>query len=320
MAEQNIISMGNAPLNKMKYAKIVTIIGLCINLILASLKVTVSIISNNLSLLADGLDSGLDLASTMLGFFAIRIADRPADKDHHFGHGKIENLFSVGIALLLVASSGIIGFQAVDKLIKHTLPEFLIYNVIVASSSIVLKAVLVFINIRIGKKIKSPTLIANGLNFRTDILTSGVVLVSVIIAPLTVNGFDLYWVDSIIALMISVVIIFTAIKITKEAAKVLLDESPNQEMVDSIAKIAKNQEGVKDITNIRARAIGAENILVDLIVLLNPKITIEEGHNIVCQLEKVIMEQLPVKYLQIHMEPYHSNEPEQCDPKVSENE
>ncbi len=308
MDEQIALKNGIPPLDKMKYAKIVTIIGLALNLILASLKITVSITSNNLSLLADGLDSGLDLATTMLGFFAIRIADRPADKDHHFGHGKIENLFSMGIAFLLVASSGIIGYQAVTKLISKTPPEFSYYNIIVSSASIVLKAVLVFINIRIGKKINSPTLVANGLNFRTDILTSGVVLVSVIIAPLSVSGFSLYWIDPTIALMISIVIIITAIKITKEASSVLLDESPKQEMVNDIVKLAKEQDGVKDIANIRVRSIGAESLFVDIDVLLNPKITIEDGHNIVTKLENVIMEQLPVKYIQVHMEPYHSND------------
>ncbi|MBN1328422.1 MAG: cation transporter [Candidatus Heimdallarchaeota archaeon] len=318
MDVQNTAFKGISSHEKMKYARIVTIIGLSINLILASLKITVSIINSNLSLLADGLDSGLDLAITMLGFFAIRIANRPADRDHHFGYGKIENLFSVGIALLLVASSGIIGFQAVTKLINHSIPTFSIYNIIVASSSIVLKSILVAINIRVGKKIKSPTLIANGLNFRTDILTSTVVLISVTVAPLSIKGFELFWIDSTSALVISIIIIITAVKITKEATSVLLDESPNQEMITKINGIAKNLEGVKEVGDIRARAIGAENLLVDIDILLDPKITIEEGHNIVCKLEELIMNQLPVKYIQVHMEPFHSQKCDENNQKVLE--
>ncbi|MFW9923623.1 MAG: cation diffusion facilitator family transporter [Candidatus Thorarchaeota archaeon] len=302
-----------------KYSRNVAIIGLVLNLVLAGIKIGISIAFGSIALLADGLDSALDLATTLLGFVAIKISDRPADHDHQFGHEKFENFFSLGIAVLLVASSGIIGFQAVNKLINKTLLDFSWYNIIIAGSSIIIKGILVWVNITVGKKIESPILIANGKNFRTDILTSAVVLISVIVGPLSINSFSLFWVDPSIAIIISIVIIFTAISITRESATVLLDQSPDQKIINGMTSIAGNVEGVEKIGAIRARNIGANIILADLDILLDPKMTIEEGHKIACNVEEAIRKEMPVKYLQIHVEPYYKKgEPCNIEEEVSE--
>ncbi|NHJ48116.1 MAG: cation transporter [Asgard group archaeon] len=295
----------------MRKARLVTIIGLVINLILAAVKITISILNQSLSLLADGLDSALDIATTILGFVAIQIASKPADEEHHFGHTKTENLFSLGIAMLLVASSGIIGYQAVVKLIDAEQLSFSVANVVIASSSIVLKGFLVWIYNRIGKQINSPSLIANSKNFRTDILTSAVVLISVSIAHISIGSTTLYWVDPIIAIGISIVIIITAIGITKESAEILLDQSPDKETLDEIRTIAANQKGVIKVGNIRSRKIGSNILLVDLDIFLDPNLTIHQGHEIVCDVEDILKEKMPIEYIQIHMEPYHEHETEE---------
>ncbi|NHJ83846.1 MAG: cation transporter [Asgard group archaeon] len=298
-------AVGKKEVNRMKIARNVTIIGLILNLVLATLKITISIYFNSTALLADGLDSALDIATVILGYVAIQIADRPADADHHFGHAKIESLFSVGIAVLLIISSGIISYQAITKLIDKTQIEFEIFNVIVAASSIVLKGVLVAINIIIGKRIKSSILVANGKNFRTDILTSAVVLISVSIGHLSVNGFSLYWVDPTIALIISVVIILTAVGITKDSSKILLDQSPNEETLNDIHRITMKQEGVIKIGQIRARNIGSDIILTDIDIYVNPSLTVEEGHHIATKIESSLKAELPIRYVHVHYEPYY---------------
>jgi cation diffusion facilitator family transporter len=291
----------------MKKARLVTIFGLVLNLGLAIVKITISIFYDSLSLLADGLDSGLDIATTILGFVAIRMASKPADEEHHFGHSKVENLFSLGIAMLLVASSGIIGYQAVIKLINKQVLDFSIANVVIASVSIVLKGFLVWIYNYIGKQIKSPSLIANSKNFRTDVLTSAVVLISVIVAPIEVGTSTLYWIDPTIAICISILIIITAIGITKESSEVLLDQSPDEETLNKIIDLSTNHEGVKNVGNIRARKIGSNIILVDLDINLDPNLSIHEGHEIVCKVEDTLKKELPIKYIHIHMEPYHEH-------------
>lgn len=296
--------------NRMIKVRNITIIGLVINVLLAVFKITISVRSGSLSLLADGLDSALDIATVIFGFVAIKMADRPADKDHHFGHAKFENFFSLGVALLLVASSGIISYQAITKLIDTVPSVYDPYNLVIAAISIVLKGVLVWLNISTGKKIKSPILVANGKNFRTDVLTSIVVLVSVTIGHRSVGTFSLFWVDPTIAIIIGIIIIITAIGIVKDSAGVLLDQSPDEDTMSKIEKYTKEQAGVKEIGNIRARKIGANIFLVDLDIYLDPTLTIDEGHDIACIVEDALKEKLPIKYIQIHVEPYHSHEQE----------
>ena len=289
---------------RLKKALTVTIISLAINLLLAVLKIVFSMISGSVSLLADGLDSALDIATSILGYVALRIADKPPDKDHQFGHEKFENLFSMGIAVILVASSFFIGYQAITKLTTPTSEVFSLFNVIIAASSIVLKGFLVWLNIRIGKQIKSPSLVANGKNFRTDVLTSVVVLISVSIGHLSIGSFSLFWVDPSVALVISIIIILTAVGIIREASTVLLDKSPDVKAMEKMKEVILLQEGVKGVGNMRARAISADNFLVDIDIYLDPQISIEEGHIIATNVETAVIEGCPVKYIQVHVEPF----------------
>lgn len=315
MQENNIVNSSLSHEFILKRARLVTIIGLSLNLGLAAVKITISLLYDSLSLLADGLDSALDIATTILVFVAIQIANKPADEEHHFGHTKIENLLSLGIAMLLVASSGIIGYQAIIKIIDRRELEFSIANVVIASTSIVLKGFLVWIYRRVGKQINSPSLIANSKNFRTDILTSIVVLISVTIAPIEYGTTSLFWIDPTIALGISIVIIITAIGITKESSEVLMDQSPDKETIDKILEITKDQKGIKGVGKIRARKIASNIFLVDLDIFIDQNKTIIEGHEIVCEVEEVLKKQLPIKYIQIHMEPFHEHTKKENDEK-----
>jgi len=303
-----IVTNGTDDFNRaqrLKKALIVTIISLAINLLLAILKITFSVLTGSVSLLADGLDSALDIATTVLGYVALRVAVKPPDKEHQFGHEKFENLFSIGIAVILVASSFVIGYQAINKLTNPIIAEFNIYNVIIASASILLKGFLVWLNIRIGKQIKSPSLIANGKNFRTDVLTSIVVLISVSIGHLSIGSVSLYWIDPSVALIIAVVIILTAVGIIKEASNVLLDSGPDIEEMEKMKEIILQQEGVKGVGNIRARLISSDNFLVDLDIFLDPNISIDEGHTISTNVEKALKQDCPVSYIQVHVEPFY---------------
>ena len=290
---------------RLKKALIVTIISLTINLLLAILKIAFSILSGSVSLLADGLDSALDIATTVLGYVALRVAVKPPDKEHQFGHEKFENLFSIGIAVILVSSSFVIGYQAINKLTNPITAEFTLYNVIIAASSIILKGFLVWLNIRIGKQINSPSLIANGKNFRMDVLTSIVVLISVSIGHLSIGTFSLFWIDPSVALIIAVVIILTAVGIIKEASNVLLDSSPDVETMERMKEIILQQEGVKGVGNIRARTTGTDNLLVDLDIYLDPNISIDEGHTISTNVENALKQDCPVSYIQVHVEPFY---------------
>ncbi|MBD3190003.1 MAG: cation diffusion facilitator family transporter [Candidatus Heimdallarchaeota archaeon] len=288
---------------KLKQTQRITVITLILNLLLAVAKIIISVLSGSISLLADGFDSALDLLTTILSFYALKIASAPADEDHHWGQEKYENLFTLGISAVLFISSGIIAYQAINKLIIREITPFSLNNVIIAFISIIVKGLLVWLNIHYGKKLKSKILVANGMNFRTDILMSFVVLLSVSVSHLTIKGFSLFWVDPIIALIISIFIIITAIGISRESFEILLDLSPDEETLEEIMKVAREQEGVKGIHNLRARTVGSY-IISDMHIYVDPNITVEEAHTIAEDIVQRVKEELPVKDLLIHVEPF----------------
>lgn len=289
---------------KLSQTRKIAIITLILNLLLAVAKIAISILSGSIALLADGFDSALDILTTILSFYALKIASMPPDEDHHWGHEKYENLFTLGISAVLFISSGIIAYQAINKLVLQKITPFSLDNVIIASLSIIIKGVLVWLNVYYGRKLKSKILVANGLNFRTDILLSFVVLISVSVSHLTIKGFSLFWADPIIALIISVFIIITAIQISRESFEILVDLSPDEETIDEMMKIAGEQKGVKGVHNLRARTIGSR-IIADIHIYVDPEITVEEGHEIAEAVVQKIKEELPVKDLLVHVEPFH---------------
>jgi cation diffusion facilitator family transporter len=289
-------------ISKIKSAKIITIISMVLNLLLAIAKITISFYFGSVSLLADGFDSALDLLASFFSFLALRLTLKPPDEDHRFGHHKFDNLFSLGIAMMLFISSGIIGYQAINRLITHEVLQFSIANVAIASISIVLKGLLVWLNLRIGKKIQSQVLIANGLNFRTDILTSMIVLISVSVGHLSIGTFSLYWVDPSIALLISIFIILTAINASKESIEILLDKSPEQEILDEVHAIVEKTEGVEEIKNLRLRKIGSK-ITGDIGIIVDSSLTIKEGHEISKKALERVKSEHPILNLIIHTIP-----------------
>lgn len=288
-------------------AKKIALISIFLNLLLAIAKILIFFFYESISLLADGFDSGLDLFASLFSFLAIKLASKPPDKEHPFGHYKYENLFSLGIALLLFSSSGIIGYQAINRLISQTSIPFSIANIIIASISIIIKGLLVWLNLIIGKQIQSQVLIATGLNFRTDVLVSVVVLISVSIGHLSIGSFSLFWIDPIIALLITIFIVITAINVSKESIGGLLDKSPEKEVMGEIRSIITQTAGVKEINDLRVRKIGSR-ISGDVSIAVDPMITVKKGHDIAHNVLRKLKSELQIIDYIIHVEPYYDNE------------
>ena len=129
-------------------------------------------------------------------------------------------------------------------------------------------------------------------------------------ADLSIGTFSLKWVDPSIALVIAAVIILTAVGIIREASSVLLDSSPNIEEIEGMKEVALKQDGVKGVGSIRARSISADKYLVDIDILLDPSITIDEGHTIATNVENALLEDCPVTYIQVHVEPFYEEKME----------
>jgi cation diffusion facilitator family transporter len=265
---------------------------------ITAFKLIVGILTGSLGILSEALHSALDLVAAAITWVAVRISDKPADKEHHFGHGKIENLSAlVETALLLVTCIWII-YEAIHRLVSgSTHIEITIWSYIVVVSSIIVDYSRSRALSRVAKKYNSQALEADALHFSTDIWSSTVVLLGLICAQ-----FGIFVADSIAALVVAVIVIFVSYNLGKRAINALLDAAP-KDTTFKIITFLENYSEVKYFHDLKIRTSGAETF-VEVIVHLNQNLNLVKSHEITEYLEESIMEMIKKGKVLIHAEPH----------------
>jgi cation diffusion facilitator family transporter len=224
--------------------------------ILASLlmiagKGTIGIITGSLAILTDALHSFLDLGASIITFFAVRFSEKPADRDHHFGHGKVESLAALVQVALLIVTCGWILYEAFQRLqIEYSEVELSIWAYVVVLGSIAIDISRVRVLRRTAKKYSSQALEADALNFATDIFSSLVVLVGLVAINL---GID--WADPAAAIAVTVFILSAVGRMAKKSIDVLLDRAP-REAERSIISVINSYREILHIDDLRLRSDG----------------------------------------------------------------
>jgi cation diffusion facilitator family transporter len=264
---------------------------------LTSFKLIVGISTNSLGILSEALHSGLDLIAAVITLFAVRIAYRPADKTHNYGHGKVENLSALVETLLLLITCFWIIYEAVHRLITgKTELEVNIWSFLVVIVSIIIDYSRSKALYRVAKKHNSQALEADALHFSTDIWSSSVVFIGLVFA-----SFDFFFADPIAALIVAIIVIYVSYKLGKKAIDALLDKSP-LDAVSKIEEVLEAAEGITHYHNLRVRTMGAE-IHVEINIHVTPGITIEKAHQISHNVEHNIMKVVERCEVHIHIEP-----------------
>lgn len=269
-------------------------------ILLTSFKILVGVLTNSLGILSEALHSGLDLVAAVITLFAVRVADKPADKTHNYGHGKVENLSALVETLLLFVTCFWIISEAISRLtsdkqeIKVTFWSYAVVIVSIAIDFTRSRALS-----RAAKKHNSQALEADALHFSTDIWSSAVVLLGLIFA-----NFGILSADSIAALIVAVIVIYVSFKLGKKAIDALLDRTP-EETVSKIEAVLELAKGITRYHDLRVRTMGAET-LVEINIHVTPGITIEEAHRISHDVEHEIMRAIERCEVHIHIEPEES--------------
>ena len=289
---------------KRHYIKQVTIVGMIVNIVLSVIKLFIGFIGNSQALIADGIHSFSDLTTDFSIIFGVKFWLRPADKEHPYGHQKIELLVTIFIAFILMIVGLSILFKAIFSLhsnIKET-PELIAF--VVALISIISKEYLYRYTVKKASILKSSALKANAWHHRSDAISSLPVAVAIIISSIFPN---LAFVDYIGAILVSIFIIYPAFKMIKDAVSNLLDESVDKETFEEISQIAHNIPNVINAHDIRTRKIG-ETIFVDMHILVDKNITVKEGHDIAKAVKKTLLKQNSnILDVLIHVEPYEND-------------
>ncbi len=273
--------------------------------LLTSFKIIVGILTNSLGILAEAAHSALDLVAALMTFFAVHAADKPADNEHHFGHGKIENLSALFETVLLLATSGWIINEAVQRLFfKRTEVDISIWSFIVMGTSIIIDYTRSRILYKAAKKYNSQALEADALHFSTDIWSSSVVILGLI--GVTIARFipGLNWMseaDAVAAMVVALIVIFVSAELGWRTISALLDTAPNG-VADKIVETVESLKGIEDCHAVRIRPSGAR-WFVDLHVTMDGMTTLNDAHAMTEKIEKRIHTILPESDVTVHVEP-----------------
>ena len=267
-----------------------------LNILLFGLKYWVGIQTFSVAIVADAWHTLSDSLTSVIVIIGFKISSKPADKEHPFGHGRAELISSVIIGTLLV----IVGFnflvESIHRFINYQSANYQNLAVIMFIISTIIKEGLAQFSIRAGKKINSYSLIADGWHHRSDAIVSFLILIGIFL------GEYFWWVDSIMGIVVSLLIFYTAYNISKNAISALIGEKPDEDLISEIRKIV-NYNISRDVKlhHLHFHIYGNKKELT-FHIRLPGDMRLEEAHQIATNLEEKIKEKVDIETT-IHIEP-----------------
>ena len=277
-----------------------TRIGIFVLFFLALIKGMAGILGHSRALLSDGLHSFSDVLTSVVVLIGLHIAKRPPDKTHPYGHGKAESIAAKTVAIILILIGAHFGIDNIRTIFTRTLVTPGMVTLWIALLAIITQESLFQYKFRLGKKIGSSAVIADAWHHRGDVFAS-------LAAIIGIGGARLLgwrWLDPLAGVVVCILIMIVGIKIFLTTTGELMDATIDRAMREKIEKEALRVEGVKRISDLRARRSGLD-IFVDLKIEVDSRLTVEEGHAIAAQVKKRILgEAEQVANVLVHVNPY----------------
>ncbi len=278
------------------------------NSLLIVLKFIVGTITGSVSIISEAIHSIMDLIAAVIAFFSVKIADRPPDEDHPYGHEKVENISGVIEAALIIVAALFIIIEAVKKIANNEPVENLGWAIGVMFVSATVNMVVSKRLYKVAEEEDSVALAADALHLKTDVYTSAGVgaglLVMFVLKLLFGDSYPwINYLDPIIAICVAVFILFEAFEMLKEAFNPLMDKQLSKDDVEAIKSVLWTQQEVYiDFHEVRTRKSGKTKH-IDFHLTVPQQMTVKESHDICDKLEKEIEHKLRNTKVLIHIEP-----------------
>ncbi len=278
-------------------------IGIYGNAILAVFKILLGVVSGSIALISDGVDTTMDVAKSILVYQSIRVAGRPPDAEHPYGHGRAETIVANIVGISVIFAGFLIAQESFADFGHHDVIAMIM--IVGASVSIVGKFFLSFYMFKTGKKFSNQAVTADAKDYMSDVFASVAVLVGGLLVLLT--GMTIF--DPIASIVVAILIVWMGIDVIKTGIPELM-EKQDPAMTAIIEKIVKQQEYVFNPHLVRVRKLGSYYI-VDMHVEIPGKMRLQHVHEIMTSIEDNIKKELPdVKEVTIHAEPIGGGEDE----------
>ena len=300
MTESKNVQTGKTIGNRDREVKKVLWIILVANFVVAGLKVLIGSLINSGSMTADGFHSLSDGTSNIIGLIGMKMASKPVDEDHPYGHGKFETLASMVIAGMLFVLGGKVILDAIPRFSNPVMPEVSVASLVVLVATLVVNIFVAVWEYRKGKALGSQILQSDSMHTRSDIFVTIGVLGTLIGLSIGLPAI----VDPIASLIVAVFILKAGIDVFRGTSSVLVDQAVLD--VDKLRAIAMEFPEVHDVHKIRSR--GSEmDMFLDMHIMVEPTTSVEASHKLMHDLEARYRERLDghVKEVIIHIEPWY---------------
>jgi cation diffusion facilitator family transporter len=277
------------------------VFGIFINAMLAAVKITGGIIGSSGALIADGIESCADIASSIVVWSGLKISLKPADEDHPYGHGKAEPLAAVVSAAALVIAAVLIAVESINQIRNpHEMPKW--YTLVILAGVVAVKYTLSRFVSGIGETVGSTALKTDALHHLSDAITSAAAFVGIVIALIGGDGYESA--DDWAALVTCLMITYNGVSMLKTGVNELLDTAPAKEYEEKIRAVAESVEGVRAVEKCLLRKSGLL-FLIDIHVEVDAELPVWKGHDIAHRVKDALLaSEHGVADVLVHIEPY----------------
>jgi cation diffusion facilitator family transporter len=269
---------------------------------ITGLKLVVGLETNSLGILSEAAHSGLDFLAALMTYFAVRLSERPPDREHTYGHGKVENLSAFGETMLLVITCGWIVYEGIERLLVRTAHvESTVWGFVVIVIAIIVDISRSRALRRVAKKYNSQALEADALHFSSDIWSSLVVLAGLVFVA---TGYA--WVDAVAAIMVALLVLFVSYRLGRRTIDALMDRVP-EGLYEQVLDTLRSVPGVEEVKSIRLRPSGPK-VFVDTVVAVRRTTPFQQAHAIMDNIEQAIHARHKEIDIVVHAEPTVSSD------------
>ena len=294
-----------SPAVRRAYGTLGSVVGIIFNLILAIGKYTVGYLFGAISLMADGINNLSDAGSQIISFISFKMAAKPADRDHPFGHARIEYVASMIVSFLILHVSVDLLTESINKILDPEITTtFSWIMIIVLGVSVIVKLWLCYFNRKLADKINSSVMKATAADSLSDAIATSAVLVAMLVLKFT--GFDA---DAYMGIAVAVVIFIAGIKILNETKNAILGESADPEVVENVKRIVAEFPDALGIHDMVVHSYGPGQTIVTLHIEVDGDKSVFDSHDMIDMIERRLNQELSIQS-NIHMDPIVTNDEE----------
>lgn len=287
-----------------RYGMLASVVGIFCNVLLFSVKLTIGLILSSLAVTADAFNNLSDAASSIISFVGVKMAGKPADAEHPFGHGRIEYIAAL-IVSFLVIEVGFTFFKSSISKIMH--PEEITFDLvpfIILILSILVKLWMAFFNNKLGKRIDSKVMLATAADSLGDVITTSATVISIVICHFTSIN-----VDAIAGLIVSGIVIWSGVSIAKDTLEPLIGQRVPSELYQKITDMVESYEGIVGAHDLIVHNYGPNRSMATIHAEVPNDVSIEASHEIIDRIERDAKKKLNI-LLVIHMDPIEMRDEE----------